>query len=197
MEPWPSIPPLMLTIILADLAQTEAADAAIVHQLAGKFHDLGVYLPGLISQIVVFLILGFALKKFAFGPVLAIMDERRRKIEESLKNAERIRQELEIAEKTRTEMIKKASDQANALIEEARASADKIGGQRIQEAIAQAENVLRKAEEASARDRERIMAELKQEMGQLVVATTAKVVGRTLTPEDQTRLQKEAVAGLS
>ncbi|MDX6767227.1 MAG: F0F1 ATP synthase subunit B [Candidatus Methylacidiphilales bacterium] len=188
----------MFTFLLAETAHAEAAASGdIAHDLAAKFHDLGVYLPGLVSQIVVFLLLGLALKKFAFGPVLAVLDERRKNIEQSLRNAERIKQELEEAEKTRAELIKKANEQATALIEEARASADKIGGQKIQEAIAQAENVLRKAEEASARDRERIMSEIKQQMGQLVVATTAKVVGRTLTPEDQARLQKEALGSLS
>jgi F-type H+-transporting ATPase subunit b len=176
------------------LAAAGAGDAAAEGNLLQQF---GVDGPKFVAQLIIFFILFLVLKKFAFTPVLQILDQRKKQIADSVANAERIRQELEIAEKTRTEMIKKASDQANALIEEARASADKIGGQRIQEAIAQAENVLRKAEEASARDRERIMAELKQEMGQLVVATTAKVVGRTLTPEDQTRLQKEAVAGLS
>lgn len=149
------------------------------------------------AQIVVFLVLFFLLKKFAYTPIQKILEQRRQQIAQSVANAERIRVELEEAERTRAALVKKANEQANALIEEARASADKIGGQKIQEAIAQAEGVLRKAEETAARDRERIMAELKNEMGKLVVATTAKVVGRALTADDQSRLEKEALSNLS
>jgi F-type H+-transporting ATPase subunit b len=180
----------MLTLILADLASAEKADADI-------FHKLGIYPSGLISQIIVFLILGWLLNKYAFGPVLAILDERRRKIDESLKNAERVKNELAQAEVTRAEIIKKANDQANAIIEEARASAEKVGALKTQEAVQQAEAILKKASEAAIREREQVLAQVRQELGQLVVSTTAKVVGRTLTADDQSRLQKEALSQLA
>lgn len=173
------------------------ADAGMAGQLKQMSEQLGVYPSGLIAQIIVFLILGLLMKKFAFGPVLAILDERRKTIEESLRNADRIKQELAQAEATRIEILKKANDQANAIIAEARASAEKAGALKIQEAVGQAESILKKASEAAAREREQVLAQVRQELGQLVVTTTAKVVGKTLTADDEARLQKEALSQLS
>lgn len=161
------------------------------------FHQLGIYPSGLISQIFVFLLLGWLLNKYAFGPVLSILDERRKTIEQAQKDAQRIKQELAQAEAARDEILKKANEQANALIEEARASAEKIGQLKTQEAVQQAEAILKKAAEAAAREREQVLAQVRQELGQLVVTTTAKVVGKTLTPQDQARLQKEALGQLA
>lgn len=173
------------------------ADAGMAGQLKQMSEQLGVYPSGLIAQIIVFLILGLLMKKFAFGPVLAILDERRKTIEESLRNADRIKQELAQAEATRIEILKKANDQANAIIAEARASAEKASALKIQEAVGQAESILKKASEAAAREREQVLAQVRQELGQLVVTTTAKVVGKTLTADDEARLQKEALSQLS
>ena len=60
-----------------------------------------------------------------------------------------------------------------------------------------AEQIVAKAREASAIEHERTMAELKHELGRLVVETTAKVTGKVLTPEDQKRLQEEAARQVS
>jgi F-type H+-transporting ATPase subunit b len=59
--------------------------------------------------------------------------------------------------------------------------------------MAQAQEIIRKAHEASALDRDRLMAELKQHVGELVIQTTQKVAGKVLTPDDQSRLNSEAI----
>ena len=82
------------------------------------------------------------------------------------------------------------------MIDEARASAAHLAERKQQEAIAAAEQILAKAREASAIEHERTMAQLKRELGRLVVDTTAKVTGKVLTPEDQRRLQEEAARTL-
>jgi len=191
----------MITTILANvwlLAAHDVEGAAATHGAdAGFAGHFGLDLPNFISQLLIFSILLFVLDRFAFKPILAMLDERKRRIEESIANAERIRVELDAAEKTRLELITKANQDATRLIEEAKQSADVVGGKRIQEATAQAEALIRKAEEASALDRDRIMNELKQELGRLVVSTTSRVVGKVLTAEDQARLQKEAAQGVA
>ncbi len=166
-------------------------------ELAGKAETFGLDWTKLIAQTIIFLILFFALKKFAFAPILTILEERKNRIAESIENAEKMKQELAAAEEQRNALLKKANQDATKFIEEARASADAIGAKKIQEATAQAESVLAKAKEASERDRDQMMNQLRSEMGRLVVDTTAKVIGKTLTPEDQKRLQEEAVANLS
>lgn len=168
--------------------------AVTMDELAGKAESFGLDWTKLIAQTIIFVILFLLLRKFAFGPVLQILEERKQRVKESMENSEKIKAELEEAEKTRAELIKKANGEASNLIEEAKASADAIGSRKIQEATAQAESVIKKAQEAAERDREQMMNELRSEMGRLVVETTEKVVGKALDEKDQKRLQEEAVS---
>jgi F-type H+-transporting ATPase subunit b len=64
--------------------------------------------------------------------------------------------------------------------------------QETQKAIAAAKDLVEKARQATEAEHARMLTELRREVGRLVVATTAKVAGKVLTPEDQTRLADEA-----
>ena len=77
------------------------------------------------------------------------------------------------------------------MIEEARAAAARVREQETQKAVAAAEQILLKAREAAAQDHDRMLRELKREVGRLVVQTTTTVTGKILTPEDQRRLAEE------
>lgn len=144
-----------------------------------------------ISQLIVFLLLAYLLNKFAYRPLLKMLDERKRRIAESMENAEKIKKELAEAEAARKEILEKANVQANQLIQEARAAAARVQEAESQKAINQAEQIISKAREATEADRDRMLAELKREIGQLVVKTTAQVVGKVLSDEDQRRLIEE------
>jgi len=145
-----------------------------------------------ISQVIVFAIVVFALNKFAYKPIIQLLEDRRKRIEDSLANAEKIKTELAEAEAARKQIMEKANTQANQLIEEARSAAAKVKDQETQKAISQAEQIIAKAREAAQADHERMLAELKSEVGKMVVQTTAMVAGKVLTDEDQKRLVEEA-----
>jgi F-type H+-transporting ATPase subunit b len=145
-----------------------------------------------LSQVVSFMIVALLLRRFAYKPILAILEDRRRKIEEGMLNAEKIRKELAEAEKRYQEIVTKANADAQRMIDEARESSAHLAERKQQEAIGAAEQILAKAKEAAALEHERQMQNLKRELGRLVVDTTAKVTGKVLTPEDQQRLQEEA-----
>ena len=126
-----------------------------------------------------------------------MLHERRDRIAESLRNAEKIKQQLAEAEKHHAEILAKAHAEAQKMIDEARESSAHLTDRQMQEAIAAAEQIMARAREASALEHERTMAELKRQLGHLVVDTTAKVTGKVLTPEDQRRLQEEAARQLA
>lgn len=165
-----------------------------VQQIAETF---GVDWPHLIAQIISFLIVCALLYIFAYKRVLAMLEERRQRIAESLANAEKIKGELARAEAQRQELISQANAQATKLIEEARAAAAKVQEQETQKAIAAAEQIIAKAREAAAQDHARMLAELKREVGRLVVQTTATVTGKVLTPEDHRRLSEETAKAVA
>src|SRR5215472_15487930 len=145
-----------------------------------------------LAQVISFCIVAFLLRRFAYKPILAVLEDRRRKIEEGQLNAEKIRKQLADAEKRYQEIVAKGNADAQKMIDEARQSAAHLSERKQQEAIAAAEQIVAKAKEAAALEHERQMQALKRELGRLVVDTTAKVTGKVLTPDDQKRLQEEA-----
>src|SRR5438128_5141913 len=145
-----------------------------------------------LSQVISFTIVALLLRRFAYKPILAVLEDRRRKIEEGQLNAEKIRKQLAEAEKRYQEILARANADAQRMIDEARESAAHLSERKQQEAIAAAEQIIAKAREAAAIEHDRTMESLKRELGRLVVDRTAKVTGKVLTPDDQRRLQEEA-----
>lgn len=160
-------------------------------------HSLGVYWPKLMAQMVNFGIVLFVLWKFAYRPVLKILEERRQKVAEAMVNAQKAREELAKTEAQRQEVLAQTNAEANKLIEEARAAAAKVREEETQKAIKEAEQILVKAREAAALEHARMIADVKRELGRLVVATTSKVTGKVLTPDDQRRLNEETTRVLA
>jgi F-type H+-transporting ATPase subunit b len=156
----------------------------------------GFTLQQFIAQCIAFTILFAAVWKFAWKPVRTILEERRKTIEESMANAEKIKMELSDAEATRLSIIQKANEKANLIIAEAEKSAAAVTEQRTREASRQAEDIIKNAHEAAVLDRNRLMEELKRHIGELVVTTTEKVAGKVLTPDDQARLNSETLRQL-
>ena len=147
--------------------------------------------PHFFAQVISFCIVTFLLVRFAYKPILTMLEERRQRIAESLANADKIKEELARTETMQREALEKANAQATKLIEEARAAAARVQETETQKAIAAAKQIIEKAHEAAAQDHSRMLAELKREVGRLVVQTTATVTGKVLTPEDQKRLAEE------
>src|SRR6266566_6859778 len=178
---------IVLASLGSDLSETARTTAE-------KF---GLDKPHFFAQVISFCIVTFLLYRFAYHPILAMLEERRQRIAESLANAEKIKTELTRAEALQREALEKANAQASKLIEEARAAAAHVREQETQKAIAAAEQIIAKAREAAAQDHARMLAELKREVGRLVVQTTATVTGKILTAEDQRRLAEETARKLA
>jgi F-type H+-transporting ATPase subunit b len=176
------------------LLLAEQSGGGQLEQIARTF---GVDWQHLIAQMISFGIVCFLLYWFAYRPVLAILEKRRQQIAESLSNAEKIKAELARTEAQRQEKMAEVNAQATKMIEEARAAAKRVEEKETQKARAAAEQILVKAREAAERDHDRMLAELKREVGRLVVQTTATVTGKILTPEDQQRLAEEAAKQLA
>jgi F-type H+-transporting ATPase subunit b len=166
-------------------------DVFLASMIADTAKQFGVDWPMFISQCISFGIVAFLLHRFAYKPVLKVLEERREKIAESLANAEQIKKDLANAQAKVQEILGQANEQGNKLIEEARQTAAKILEQESQKAIATANEIISKARQANEAELTRMKTELRREVGRLVVMTTAKVTGKVLTPEDQQRLADE------
>ncbi len=145
-----------------------------------------------ISQVISFCIVAFLLHRFAYKPILVVLEQRRQTIAKGLADAEQIKRDLANTQVKVQELMNQASTQANKIIEEARAAAAKVTEQETQKAVAAAQDIINKARQSSEAELARMKTELRREVGRLVVATTAKVAGKILSPEDQARLAEEA-----
>jgi F-type H+-transporting ATPase subunit b len=171
-----------------------SAGGGQVEQIARTF---GVDWPQLGAQVISFAIVCAVLYRFAYRPVLRMLAERREQISLGLANAEQIKAELARTEAQRKEVMAEAGAQGNRLIEEARAAAARVRQEETAKASAAAEEIVAKAREATVQDHARMLAELKSEVGRLVVQTAAAVTAKVLTPEDQRRLAEETARRLS
>ena len=153
--------------------------------------QFGLYWPNLIAQIVLFFIVYFVLSRFAFKPIMAMLEERRRRIEEGQINAEKIKQQLAEAQTKYEETLARANAEAQRLIETVKASGERLAEEKRQAALAEAEDIIRRTHDSLSLERERTMAELKKELGRLVVETTEKVTNKILTPQDHQKINEE------
>jgi F-type H+-transporting ATPase subunit b len=174
-----------------------AAAAPAGNPVAEIAHQFGVTWQLLISQIILFVIVALALKKFAYAPILEMLEQRRTRIAESLANADKIKAELANAQAKAQEVIGQASAQAQKIIEESRAAAVRLAEQERQKAIADAASIIAKARQANDAELARMKGELRQEFGRLVVAAASRATGDVLNAEQKGRLADDAVRQLA
>src|SRR5687767_15800392 len=126
-------------LIFAAAAASTGESGNVVQEISRTF---GFNTAHFIAQLISFCIVAFLLHRFAYKPILTVLEERRQKIAEGLANAEKIKQELANAQVKAQEILTQASVQSNKAIEEARASAAKILEQETQKAIATAGDII-------------------------------------------------------
>lgn len=172
----------------------EAGSGGQIEQIAKTF---GVDWSHLIAQIISFSIVCLLLYQFAYKRVLKILEERRQLIALGLANSEKIKVELARTEEQREEVMAQANAEATQFINEARGAAARLQEKETQKAIASAEQIVFNAHAAAEQDHARMLAELKREVGSLVVHTTAAIAGKILTSDDQRRLAEETARQLT
>jgi F-type H+-transporting ATPase subunit b len=173
---------------------TESNSDGQLEEIARTF---GVDWSHLIAQMISFSIVCLLLYLFAYRPILKILAERRQLIAQGLANTEKIKAELARTEAERQEAIAKVNDQAARFLEEARSAAARLREQETRKAIAAADQIVIKARETAAQNHDRMLADLKRDVGRLVVRTSAAVTGKILTADDERRLNEETARQLT
>ncbi|MEI6870913.1 MAG: F0F1 ATP synthase subunit B [Verrucomicrobiota bacterium] len=177
---------MFLNIFLASISGDLMETASSV----GKTFGFSTW--AFIAQVLSFSIVCAALYKFAYGPILKVLEERRQKIELTYREAAEIKVQVADAERRASDIVSQASSGAHKIVEEAKSSAMEFHEKQMQIAKQEAADLIEKARDAMRREHDQMLLELKAEVARLVVETTAKVIGRVLTPQDQERLIQEA-----
>ena len=173
---------------LLSLVMQAIVQAGTVERIATTF---GVNWSQLLAQIASFCIVCVVLHRYAYQPILKTLAVRREQIAQGVATAEQIKAELARTETQRQEVMAQANVQATKFIEEARAAAARVRQDETEKAVAAAEQIMINARQAAAQEHDRMLAELKREVGKLVVQATTTVTGKILSPEDHQRLAEE------
>jgi F-type H+-transporting ATPase subunit b len=178
---------MMATMILA------AGDGG-VDELLKKFG----WEPQLfISQLVLFVIVAGVLTKFAYKPLLEVLEQRKRQIAEAEENGKKTREALASAQADARKIVNDAGQQANKIIEEARAAAASEREKSRQQAVADAQDILAKAKAAGEAELVRLKGELRQEFGRLVVQASLTATAGALTTEQRQKIAEDSSRSLS
>lgn len=165
-----------------------------MEQIAEILTQLGVTWTKFIAQIIIFLIVYLILKKYAFGPITALLDERQRRIADGEENLALIKKQLAESESSTAAKLAEANETASRLIAEAKASASAVADKERAKATQDAQDILAKAREAARVEREQQLASLKKDFGKLVIEATSKVTGKVLTDGDQETINRETAS---
>jgi F-type H+-transporting ATPase subunit b len=150
--------------------------------------------PGLfIWTILVFLVLLFALAKFAWRPLLEALESRQAGIKKALDDAAKAKQELERLHEQSAQIIREARVEADSIIAKSRTDAERLRAEMKEKARAEADAVVRNAERQIQLETTRALQQIRAEAVDLSVMIASKIIQRNLSKEDNERLIDEAL----
>ena len=153
--------------------------------------------PGLmIWTLVCFAITFFVLKKFAFGPIQSTIDERRKRIRDSVEEADRARAEARRLLEEHRALIGQAKSEAGEILAEARKVAESQRERAREEIEADRQRRLEETRRQIEAETSRALEQIRTEVADLTLEATAKVTGKVLDRDDHRRLIEDAIGDL-
>ncbi|RMI17237.1 MAG: ATP synthase F0 subunit B [Calditrichaeota bacterium] len=145
---------------------------------------------------VTFFLLLLVLRKVAWKPLLGAVEAREQKISESLRRAEEAREEAERLLAEHQQALANAQEEVQRMLKESKEMAEKMRQDILQQAKADASKMIERAKADIEREREMAMSALKQEVADMVVNATAKLIGEVVDKSRHAKLIDEAIAQL-
>ncbi|MDT3698333.1 MAG: F0F1 ATP synthase subunit B [Thermincola sp.] len=155
--------------------------------------SLGFEFPKFLWQVVNFLILLWILKKFAYKPILSMLDERKKSIEDAINNAESAKTEAANLRKEYETRLAEAKQEAQDIIAKATKLGEEMKNDIVANAQAEATKAIQRAQEEINREKDQAIAALRDEVATLAVMAAGKVLGKAISVEDHQKLVNEFV----
>lgn len=157
---------------------------------------LGISLGSLIWYLVNFVILLFLLQRFLYRPVLTTLANRTARIQESIENAEQVKQQLARAQQDYDAQLAKARAEAATIVAQANDRAKVQADQVIAQARAEAERIQQEARQQIAQERDQLLRGLQTQLATLVTQTASSVIGKELRSGGHEQLINESISSL-
>jgi F-type H+-transporting ATPase subunit b len=165
--------------------------------LAGdSMEALGIDLKLLIAQIVNFSILFFLLSRFLYKPITNLLDERKQKIAQGIKDADQAEEKLEKAESEAEKIREKAYKDANDILKNAKHEANQEASEIVKKATEQSQRTMAAIALEKTEYKEKAMNEAKKEMSKVVILALDKIVGEEMDKKTKDELTAKAIKEL-
>lgn len=161
------------------------------------FRSFGIQPVLLLAQIVNFLIILFLLKKFFYKPIIKILEDRKKRIAQSLENAQLIEERLKKTEEKSAQILDETRKNAQNLIDEAKKVAERISVQAQAESRETIEQTMTQAAKQIETQRLLMQKQLQKETLGLVVEIVKKVLVRSLKPKERQDLTTKALSEIT
>jgi len=158
-----------------------------------QFEQIEVFSSLIFWSLVSFAILFLLLKKFAFPPILEVLEERENKIRSEIGDAEKLRQEAEELKVSLGKELKNAHEKAQTIIQMAGDESKKAQEKSIQETQAKVRQMQSDAEQEIELTRNKLLNEIRSYTAALTMASTEKVIKKSLSDDDKKRLIDESI----
>lgn len=155
--------------------------------------DFGVQPVLLLAQVVNFVVLLFILKKLLYKPVLDMLQKRKEVIAQSLKNAEKIQEELDAIENRKQEVIDKAIEEGKKIIAESTAAGNQFYTDAQAKSKADTEAMMEQAVQMIAGEKEKMKSEVKSEVAGMIEMSLEKVLGKSLDSKSHQKITEESI----
>ena len=156
---------------------------------------LGINWALLIAQLINVGLLVWLLTIWLYRPVLNMLNERTRRVQDSLKEAEQVKEQLARANQDYDATLAQARQEAAAILAEAQERAKAQEAEIVAQARQEAERIRGEAREQAGQERDRLLRDLKGQMAELVTLTASRVLGEELKANHD-KLIEESLAGL-
>src|SRR5207253_3477789 len=139
-------------------------------------------------------VLIYLLRRYAYGPIIKILDERANRIRESMEQAEQIKEDNAAAAQRAQQLISEAQNQTREMLAQAQQMSQRTISASQAEAREQRDKMLADAHKQIEADTQRAKDELRREVARLAIMAASKVVSKSLDTPDHYRLVDEALA---
>ncbi|MEQ8907666.1 MAG: F0F1 ATP synthase subunit B [Vicingaceae bacterium] len=154
---------------------------------------LSVSIGTVIWTTIAFLVVVFILAKFAWKPILNSLREREESIEEALESAERAKEKMKDLEASNEKLLIEARQEREEVIKSAREAKEKMISEAKDKAKAEADKVLKNAQDSIRAEKASAISELKSLVGELSVEIAEKILKQELSAEKQKALIEESL----
>ena len=158
-----------------------------------QLEQVSVFSSLIFWSIISFVLLFVLLTKFAFPPILQMLEERGKKIAGDIQNAEDMRVEAEKIKQEFDAQLQTAHDKANTIVQLAQDEVRKMQEKTVNETQAKVRQMLKEGEHEIMVSRNKLLGELRDYVSMLTIASTEKVLRRALNDDDRKRLIDESI----